>query len=225
MKGSRSARRAHDLRRKAESRQPRATVWIICEGLRTEPNYFQGLLRSLGMNPELARVVPSQYGSDPLSVVRYAEDLLKDDPGVDHIWSVFDRDRHSTFDAAQERFRAKRGRAVHRLRVASSTPCFEFWLLLHLCDATSPFRAADGGSECEEVQKAIRREINGYEKSAPDVFEQFRAGLNDAIGRARRLAADNELTGSRNPATTVHELVLDMRALCVASTPTAEPRT
>jgi hypothetical protein len=225
MKGSRSARLEGDLRRKAGRRQQRATIWIVCEGKRTEPSYFQGLLRSLGINPDMARAVPSQYGNDPRSVVRYAEDLLKGDAEVDRIWCVFDRDQHSTFEEAQQRVRAKRSRDADRLRAAASIPCFEFWLLLHLRNATAPFRAAGGGSECEEVQQAIRREMRDYDKADPDIFERFRNGLDDAIGRARRLAADNERTGSRNPATTVHELVLDMRALSATATPTIEPGT
>jgi hypothetical protein len=218
MKGARAARREHDLRRKEGRRAPRPTVWIICEGQRTEPNYFEGLLRSLGMNPGLVRVVPSQYGSDPLSVVRYAGGLLKQDPDIEAIWCVFDRDRHTTFDAALQRIAANRARHT-RLHAATSTPCFEFWLLLHRRNASSPFRAADGCSECNEVHKALLREMPDYDKAAHDLFDRFRPGLDEAITRAQRLAADNARTGSTNPETTVHQLVLRLRELRAATTP------
>jgi hypothetical protein len=222
MKGARAARREQDLRRKEGRRAPRPTVWVVCEGVRTEPNYFEGLLRSLGMNPGLVKVAPSQYGSDPLSVVRYAEDALKDDPGIDTIWCVLDRDRHTNFDKALDRIAAKRPRYA-RLHAATSTPCFEFWLLLHRRNATSPFRSADSGSECDEVRKVLLREVPDYDKAARDVFERFQQGLDDAITRAQRLAEDNALTGSTNPETTVHRLVLRMRELRAATLPQVQP--
>ena len=66
---------------------------IVTEGSKTEPEYFRRLIRELGLTTTSVRIT-GDGGSAPISVVEYAEDLLKDDPDFEHVFLVFDRVRH-----------------------------------------------------------------------------------------------------------------------------------
>jgi hypothetical protein len=47
----RKARQAESLQRKKAKRDPYARILIVCEGKKTEPNYFKDLRKAFGLNP------------------------------------------------------------------------------------------------------------------------------------------------------------------------------
>jgi hypothetical protein len=84
-------------------RQPYDVVLIVCEGQKTEPAYFKGVGATYGLSSANVKVVPSDYGNDPVSVVEYAQEEYRKARDYDRVYCVFDRDGHANFDQAINR--------------------------------------------------------------------------------------------------------------------------
>jgi hypothetical protein len=197
------ARGADKYKRKSPIREPFETVLIVCEGEKTEPRYFNGLRMAYGLT---SVVVTSARGSDPLSVVDHALDrMAKED--FDRAFAVFDRDSHANCNAAISKVADSDLGRSNIFKAVVTEPCFEFWLLLHYGFTSAAFTRMGSNSPCDQVIRALRSHDPDYAKGGADIYSKVAARTNDAITHARRLAAENAQTGSRNPATDVHELV------------------
>ena len=73
--------------RKVESRNLRQRILIVCEGAKTEPNYFKGFR----VNRTIYEIDIRGIGYNTASLVREAISLKKESD-YDQIWCVFDRD-------------------------------------------------------------------------------------------------------------------------------------
>lgn len=202
-------RKARTLKRVGPARLPYERVLIVCEGSKSEPNYFRGLIGYYEINTANV-TVDGSCGSDPTSVVDYAirlyrEELNKNEGPYDRVYCVMDRDAHAKFDEAMDKLKAQKPAVVFFSAV--SVPCFEYWLLLHFCYIRSAFttvgKASSGAAALAELKKFWPK----YGKGNEDVFEYLKNQINDAKANAVRAWADAQLTGSLNPSTTVHELV------------------
>jgi RloB-like protein len=92
-------RRPESYRRRGPQREPHDSVLIVCEGGKTEPQYLDGLKQAFKLSSANIRVT-SADGTDPVSIVRFAERLVNGEGGYDRIYCVFDRDGHSNFSQA-----------------------------------------------------------------------------------------------------------------------------
>ena len=83
-------------RRQRNRRQVKRTVLVVCEGERTERNYFDGLKRLDDVTKHYTvRVVPGKGGSR-LQIVEHAVKKQKQF-GPDECWCVIDKDsRHAS---------------------------------------------------------------------------------------------------------------------------------
>jgi hypothetical protein len=140
-------KRANDYARKAPVKDPYDVVLIVCEGGKTEPNYFGRLCKVCGVTS--ANVTPAN-GTDPVSVVKYAISQYDDH---DRIYCVFDRNGHPNFDeavmlAAQSNLGRK-----GKLTTITSVPCFEEIV---------------GAGEClSDIQMMPKRRSSGMMSSGP----------------------------------------------------------
>lgn len=75
-----------DLQRRTRSREPGQRFLIVCEGEKTEPNYFDDL-RVRGRIPGKVKGI----GESPARVVKHAIKLMKEHD-YEQVWCVFDRD-------------------------------------------------------------------------------------------------------------------------------------
>jgi hypothetical protein len=121
------------LRRRKPFREPKPRILIVCEGTRTEPEYFTDLRNRERSLVELV----IEAGGTPKTLVERAVALKKEskrqakkDPnlGYEHVWCVFDVDEHPYVAEAQQQARD------NKIDVAISNPCFELWALLHFQD-------------------------------------------------------------------------------------------
>jgi hypothetical protein len=191
---ARGGRGGRSLIRKRGSRAERVRLLIVTEGIRTEPQYFDGLsahLRATGTQVVTVRTVGT--GRDPVKVVREAdrrraEEKRKGDP-FDGVWCVVDVDDHHTLDQALT-LAGSLG-----LNVAVSCPCFEVWLLWHFEDLLAPCTHA-----------VLRKKPAGHGvtgKSLPLGFPYRNHA--DALRRAE--AADARGGERANPSSSVRLLV------------------
>lgn len=190
-------------------------VLIVCEGAKTEPNYFKGLRKALGLNPINVVVADKKRGLDPKSLVEYALEEYRKDSDFEHVYCVFDRDKHTTYDAAIDKVRATRLKAGHKIEAITSIPCFEMWILLHFTYTTRSFCAAGNDSNCALVVNELNRadRILGYEKGALDIFDTIQDKLDVAMHNAERLDVFHQDSGTDNSSTKVHILVTYLRHL------------
>jgi RloB-like protein len=198
--------------RSVGNREPYAYVAIVCEGRKTEPYYFEGLRAAYRLSNANVQITPAARGTDPISVVQYAEELLQRE-GYDRVYCVFDRNGHGNYEQALERIRASVAGTQGRLIGIPSWPCFEVWLLLHHRYSSAPFMKAGRRSACDRVIAQLVGYLPRYEKGQRNIFDVLGARLPDAIRNATRLERDNLRTEAENPATSVHRLVNYLCAL------------
>lgn len=187
-------RSSYRHQRKVDTRNIRERFLIVCEGAKTEPNYF----RSFRVNREVFEVDIHGFGRNTLSLVEKAVELkAKND--YDQVWCVFDRDSFPAriFNAAFEK-------AKHEgIKIAYSNEAFELWYLLH-------FQFYDSAMKRKEYWKMLSQQLrHKYEKNSETIYEELLELQGNAIRNAKRLYASYSPCNPErdNPSTTVFELV------------------
>ena len=193
-------RQARKLDRKQNTRNSYDRILIVSEGKKTEPNYFKEIRTKYRLNTAHIGIEPSGYGTEPMQITHYAEDLFVNGDthkkikarSFEKVYIVFDRDEHKTyFDALsyietldKKKLRNDLGEPVKFYAVAS-IPCFEFWLLLHFEDIKHWMHR-------DEVYKKLKVHIIDYEKGKQGTFLATNHKLLDAKNRAKDLVQYQE---------------------------------
>jgi hypothetical protein len=184
-------RRSHRTERRAPRRPSLPQILVVCNGVRTEPRYFEGLRNHLRRHTFKIKIVSK--GVSPRQLVEHAIDLRRREPDqFDEVWCVFDVDEFDISDAAVTARRS-------RIELAVSNPCFELWLLLH----HEEHRAHLAGYQ--DVVVRLKRKVPAYDKCALD-FGDYVRGLADAVVRGRALDPESREL-HLNPSTGVWRLV------------------
>ena len=177
---------------------------IVCEGERTEPNYF-------GAFPVLASHVVTVRGAGMNTLSLVEETVrLSGQEAYDEVWAVFDRDSFKEEQVAAAHKLAN----LHGVHVAFSDEAFEVWYLMYFdyCDAalsrtTHQRRLSD--------YLGIR-----YEKNDPRMYEILKPHMMTANRNAKKLLVHHgNASVCGNPSTTVHLLV---ERLCELAHPSME---
>lgn len=196
----RSRGEPRDIRRRTRTRTERRAILIVSEGVRTEPDYFNGLARAerrsnITVHSMALTVVGT--GRDPRRVVAEAKrqaQLAGADP-FDSVWAVVDVDQHSNLQDAIIDAKAC------GVRVVISNPCFEVWLLMH-------FEQVTAFQDAKQLARRLSR--HGLEtKALPATFPY----TNRAIAQQRARICDPHSARNRvgpNPSTAAHLVVEDI---------------
>ena len=198
------------LRRQIKTRETRKKFLIVCEGEKTEVNYFKAFTV-----PKKIAVTVKGEGKNSLSLVEKAIkiiDNLKQDDSFDQIWCVFDKD-----NCSKEQFnQAERLAKENNVKIAYSNEAFEIWFILHfqyLDIATS--RSKYPKILTTQMKKyGLLNEQEKYEKNREDMYEKLKPYQTTAITNAAKLIQDRDEAKKHpfdaNPSTTVHELVQEL---------------
>lgn len=205
----RRARKADSLKRTKARRSPYDTVLIVCEGGKTEPNYFAELREDLKLNTANIKITGESGGSAPINVVNYA---LKNYLEYDKVFCVFDKDTHPTYQQARDKVKNTCIKKGHEILAVTSVPCFEFWILLHFEYTTKQFDITTG-SVCERAIKELKKYLQDYSKGDSGLYRDIKQYLSTAIDRAKRVLNYCDKAGTDHPSAHVHELVLYLQAL------------
>lgn len=207
----REARLNAALRRHGPTREPYDRILIVCEGEKTEPNYFEDFRRHFRLSSANIEIAGNEEGSNPINVVDYAIKRYRGDRGYDRVYCVFDRDRHARFGEALLKIEGERNLKKIPIHAVPSIPCFEFWILLHFEYTTRQFEVVEG-SICNEVIRSLGRYLPAYRKGEK-VFDQLAGRMDAAVTNAKQVMVFHESSGTDNPSTRVHELVEYLRSL------------
>ena len=197
------------IKRPQRNLKPNKVILIVCEGKKTEKNYFQKLKESLNLISVSIEILPSPHPT-PMQVINYAEQKAKEIGEYDEVYCVIDRDTHSDFDEALAKAKSiKLQNAIFEIIV--SDPCFEFWVLLHFAKITPNFRATK--SPCKELQKHkdFKKNLPHYSKDY-DFKDIIANHLNTAIKNANEINNVN-LPTRQTPYTEVVRLVERLQTL------------
>lgn len=222
-------------RRDRRLRPARRAVLIVCEGLNTEPRYFDRLVRGLGLS---ATVVVEIHGApgctDPRGLVEFAiskardrkrqakDDLTKAE--FEEVWVVFDVEH-----AQNGRQAAIPGAVQAALRegvsLAVSNPSFEVWYILHE-------RSTPPGLTCSDdarpvLEKLVGRKLDKSRASADALAEWAIPRTATALRHAERqdvLSGELTRASAHVPSSTGTGAHLPVRSLVSMSSDAAGKR-
>lgn len=210
----RKAKSAKNLKRRKSRRDAYKKILIVCEGEKTEPNYF-GEIRDYYSLNSVNVEVRGDCGSDPLSIVRFAKQRYREEKDAgdpfDEIYCVFDKDGHCGYSQALDMLASMTPKNTYF--TINSVPCFEYWLLLHFNFSTRPYTALPQNSSGNQVLTELKNYMPDYEKGQSNIFSDLLSQLE----KAKRFAAQSLEEGRRNdtdnPTTRIHKLVEVLQGL------------
>lgn len=191
-----ASRKAPSLYRRIDTRKTRDSFLIVCEGEKTEPNYF----KNFRVNKKIEVV---GVGFNTVSLIERTIQIKNETKeAYDQVWCVFDKDSFSDEDFNAAITLAEK----NQIKSAYSNEAFELWYLLHFSYHQT---AISRNLYNEKLSKRFGRQ---YQKNAPDVYEVLADKQADAIRNADMLlkAYNPHNPAKDNPCTTVHLLVQEL---------------
>ena len=209
--------RTKEKKRTIETKEVRVYFLIVCEGEKTEPNYFKSFKTN---------VKSFVYTIDAFGEATNTKDLVrktiakrdKSSLKYDSVWAVFDKDSFSAnnFNSAISLAES------NNIKVGWTNEAFELWYLLH-------FQYRNTAMSRDEYKSAIEKEVNAkiailskskmpklfvYEKNSKDMFailENY-GNQQQAIKNAEKLIANHNCSNYaiHNPCTRIHLLVKEL---------------
>ncbi len=184
--------------RKIDTKEPIPRLLIVCEGEKTEPNYF----RSFRVTNSVIDI--EGLGGNPGKIVDKAQEL-NEEGRYDQVWCVFDRDCWSAEDFNNAIQKANN----QGYKVAYSNEAFELWYVLH-------FEFLNTGIPRKDYRKKLTELLKQeYKKNSENIYENLYDKQSTAIKNATKLLSlYNPLNpGKDNPSTTVHLLVQELNRI------------
>jgi hypothetical protein len=190
-------------------REEKTRRWflIVCEGEKTEPNYF----KKFPVDPKVIRLKIEGEGRNTRSLVEKAIEFKNDSESdeTDRFWCVFDRDKNPKNPNDSQNFNSAITLARNNgIEVAYSNDAFELWYLLHFHFYDTPIYRKDYQNM---LTKLLGHE---YKKNSEMIYEELKSKQQDAIKHAKRLLQkyDRPNPETDNPSTTVHLLVEELNS-------------
>ncbi|HQQ97644.1 MAG TPA: RloB family protein [Cyclobacteriaceae bacterium] len=196
--------------RRVDTKDRRAYFLIVCEGEKTEPNYFEGLKNDLP--PQSVHIEIDGQGRNTLDLVKFAiERRQRLGRKLDRTWVVFDKD-----DFSADSFNSAISLANQEgINTAWSNQAFELWYVLH-------FHYLDAAIDRDQYNKIVEnivreKGIKGYSYSKGDKgLYKIMKELGDeskAINYAETLCKKytDQRYADHCPCTRVHLLVKELR--------------
>lgn len=211
------AKRIAYKNRKVDVIPTKPRILIMCEGQKTEPNYFVGF--------KLKLIIESVRGGDALYVV---EQALKysEKKEFDEVWCVFDRDIHISnpqperfneairiiqkFNVLTDDEKPKSLKKVKKFYYAYSNDAFELWYILH-------YDYMHASKTRQEYSDMITTRMGKkYKKNDPSMYDSLIDLQPTAIRNAAKLLNEYPTPNPEkdNPSTTVHILVQELNKYC-----------
>lgn len=174
----------HETDTRRQGRRPvQRNFLIVCEGEKTEPNYFRAIKRQMksGAGSKVEVVGAGAHTQDLVECARkvIAKRRAEGLPMYYHVWIVFEKDSFEAddFDNAVKMAESEKWHA------AWSNEAFELWYLLHFQDVSG------GALPRERMFETLGVHLgHKYLKNDSGMFDAVKEQSYRAIERARRLA-------------------------------------
>lgn len=190
-------------------RELRDSFLIVCEGEKTEPNYF----RKFRVHKLVLHGTGHNTASLVRETIRLKNEYFNEDKEFDQVWCVFDRDSFSAQSFNEALALARKA----QFQVAYSNEAFELWYLLH-------FAYNDSAMARNLYSDRLTTALGfPYRKNSEEMYVLLLNKQQDAIRNAERLLSQYEPPDpwNNNPSTTVHLLVKEL----IKNSPQYSPET
>ncbi|WP_026768847.1 RloB family protein [Asinibacterium sp. OR53] len=208
-----------EQKRSQEIRAKRSYYLIVCEGEKTEPNYFEALKHDLPKGVLTAyRIDIEGTGRNTQSLVdealrlkeKYESESTRE---VDKLWVVFDKDSFEADDFNSAIQRCTNSQPV--IYCAWSNEAFELWYLLHFHYYQNAMSREQHQRLIEQNLKAFLDDTYVYEKNSEDMYILLKehGDVLLAIKRGKQLMSNyngRQDFAEHNSCTTVHLLVEEL---------------
>lgn len=193
-----------------EQKVVRCSILIVCEGTKTEPNYFEAFAEKQ-RGVIVYDIEVKGLGRGAKEVVEKAV-TLKNKNNYDRVWAVFDKDECPAKDFNE----AIESGEKNGIEIAWSNEAFELWYLYHFMNVTT-------GVSRKHYEEKIPAAVNAspgykskkkyqYSKKDPENFKimtkygSMDLALRRAEAKHLEYASDARYA-SQNPCTTVYRLM------------------
>ena len=191
------------LKRRSSYRDIKQSFLIICEGVNTEPDYFNAFRLTSASVKALGK------GLNTIKLVQEAIIIKNEERKKGHVfdqyWVVFDKDDFSNHDFNE----AIRLAESNGFQVAYSNQAFEYWFLLHF----NMYRGYIHRNDYEQMlslQMKVRYNKKG--NFTTKIYGLLLPYQQEAISRARKILAEfgNTPPSQAISSTTVFKLVEEL---------------
>ena len=195
--------RKSSLSRRQGVREIKQSFLIVCEGEKTEPDYFKAFRMTAATVKAVGQAMNTMTLVNKAISMREADRLKKRE--YDQCWVVFDKDDFPAHDFNQAIQLAEK----NGFRVAYSNQAFEYWFLLHYNLYTGPIHR---NQYKDMLTKLTGLQYNKTEGFGAVMYNLLLARQKQAIKSAEAVLAE---ISHGNPAeeessTTVHKLVIEL---------------
>lgn len=188
------------MRRTSLQKTPQKIYGVLCEGRETEPIYVDALIKASELREVGVEfvVLPHCGKTNPQGLYEAATKTLKQ-KGYEKIFIIRDGDKDPNPVGKDK-----------KIVEIISTPCIEFWFLLHFADGKKPF------DKCDDVIAMLKKKehLPNYEKNQTDLFERLKP--YQGVARERAASLYNESTRNR---TNFHEFIETIQKISKTKTP------
>ena len=196
----------------SKSKELVAYFLIVCEGEKTEPNYFNSFPKKVGK--VIYDIEFEGGGISTIKVVEKAMEIRKNSKQkYDRVWAVFDRD---SFNAASFNGAIAKAEA-NNIYCAWSNQAFELWYLLHFHNRITTMNRDEYKSALEEaINDKIGRKKTKYKylKNDQNMYNLLKKLGNQELAIKWASDLSRRMTGGAfanyNPMTKVFELVNEL---------------
>ena len=209
-------------KREKDIRTKRKYYLIVCEGEKTEPNYFESLKQ------DLPKGALTTYQIDIEGTGRNTDSLVDEalriksiyeknyNRPIDKLWTVFDKDSFEAKDFNNAILRCKN--TTPEIGCAWSNEAFELWYLLHFHYYNSAISRKDYQRLIEENLRPHIEDNYKYQKNSKEMYSLLKqhGSIDDAIRNAKMLEGlykDRLDFANQNPRTEVYKLVEELLTL------------
>lgn len=194
---------------KREQKFIRCSILIVCEGTKTEPNYFEAFAEKQ-QGVIVYDIEVKGLGRGTKGVVEKAIEL-KNKNNYDRVWAVFDKDEFPAKDFNEAILMGQN----NGIEIAWSNEAFELWYLYHFQNVTT-------GVSRKHYEEKISAAVNvspkykskkkyKYAKKDPENFWIMTTygSMDSAIqyAKTKHLEYTDSRYANQNPCTTVYRLV------------------
>ncbi len=206
-------RQSRNLSRTSKKKNVLPFILIVCEGVKTEPNYFKWYVKNCRQQ---INIEIKGAGRNTLSLVEYAKFICneiqsKSDMIFDQVWCVFDKDSFeiNLYNRAFQ-FCDKEG-----FHIAYSNECFEIWFLLHFNYYNTGMTRQDVIHKLNAI--FLEKFSIEYKKDIEGIYDLLKSRQSEAIRNAKKLEISYKTKKKhlQNPSTSVHVLVEELKKYIV----------
>lgn len=209
--------RASSKKRKEAIKDVNVFFLIVCEGEKTEPNYFKSFRKNV--KSFIYNIEAKGEGSNTLDLVRRTiKAVTNSNQKYDRVWTVFDKDGFTPANFNKAIQLAEN----NNINAGWTNEAFELWYLLHFQYRNTAMSRDDYKSALEgEINNVIKKntiskkpKLFKYQKNSIEMYSILAKYGNQAqaIKWARQLILNHQCDNYsiHNPCTKIHLLVEEL---------------